>query len=158
MSLCSIHINFTPLGLDVVVMKLFKICQMRFKIPAYSTRAQQITQPYDQQTSLQSPTKIVKSFLLPLPLFNVVWCRYARNWTVSIGNYTVREELMKNTARIWWNELIPRVRSTSGINSIFIKYKRYFSLILRELRCNFLLISYPHKIRDSYDEKHGLGL
>ena len=42
--------------------------------------------------------------------------------------------------------VIPRVRSTSGIFT-FIKYKWYYSLILRELRWYFLLIPRLQKIQ-----------
>ena len=42
--------------------------------------------------------------------------------------------------------VIPRVRSTSGIFT-FIKYKWYYSLILRELRWYFLLIPHLQKIQ-----------
>jgi hypothetical protein len=37
---------------------------------------------------------------------------------ISIGNYTVREVLMKNRTRVWRKFIIPRVRSTSGIINI----------------------------------------
>ena len=37
---------------------------------------------------------------------------------ISIGNYTVREVLMKNRTSVWRMFIIPRVRSTSGIINI----------------------------------------
>ena len=43
--------------------------------------------------------------------------------------------------------VIPRVRSTSGIFT-FIKYKWYYSLILRELRWYFLLVPHLQKIQN----------
>jgi len=76
-----------------------------------------------------------------------------RNWCICIGNYTVWEELMKNTARIWWKWLNAKSAQHEWYSASFINYKQYFSLILQKLRWTLLLIKHLHKIQVSGDKK-----
>jgi len=103
--------------------------------------------------------KVLWTFAKRLGAFGHAWVKpkfpalLCVNSSISIGNYTVREELMKNTARIWWKWLNTTSAQHEWYSVSIMKYKRYFSLILRELRCNFLLITHLHKMRVSDDKK-----